>query len=53
MLPRRLAKRFATISPIAIIEAPFGRVEIRETLYWHTTHKADTAHEWLKDILSR
>jgi len=53
VLPRRLAERFAAISPIAIIEAPFGRVEIRETLYWHTTHNADTAHEWLKDILSR
>jgi DNA-binding transcriptional LysR family regulator len=53
VLPRRLAERFSAISPIAVIEAPFGRVEIRETLYWHTTHKADTAHEWLKDILSR
>lgn len=53
VLPRRLAERFAAISPIAIIEAPFGRVEIRETLYWHTTHNADTAHEWLKGILSR
>jgi DNA-binding transcriptional LysR family regulator len=53
VLPRRLAERFAALSPIAIIEAPFGRVEIRETLYWHTAHNADTAHEWLKDILSR
>jgi DNA-binding transcriptional LysR family regulator len=53
VLPRRLALRFAALSAIAIAEAPFGPVEIRETLYWHPSHNSDSAHEWLKGILSR
>lgn len=52
VLPRRLAKRFSVIEGISIVEAPFGDVQIRETLYWHASHESDSSHEWLRGILS-
>jgi len=51
VLPRRLATRMAPMTGIRIVEAPFGRVEIRENLYWHSSHETDAAHQWLRDIL--
>lgn len=51
VLPRRLATRLSPISGVVQCEAPFGRVEIRETLFWHTSHNSDPAHVWLREIL--
>lgn len=52
VLPRRLAERFVSLADIRIVEAPFGRVDIRETMYWHTSHHNDEAHSWFRQILS-
>ena len=52
VLPKRLADRFASLSDIISVPAPFGEVEIHETLYWHQSHNSDPAHVWLREQLT-
>lgn len=52
VLPKRLADRFAALSDIISVPAPFGEVEIHETLYWHQSHNSDPAHVWLREQLT-
>ena len=52
IVPSRLAERFGPMTDTIGVEAPFGRVDIIETLYWHPTHNTDTAHQWMRQMLS-
>lgn len=50
VVPSRLAERFGPLTQTIGVAAPFGRVEIIETLYWHPTHNTDSGHQWLRDV---
>jgi DNA-binding transcriptional LysR family regulator len=50
VVPSRLAARFGPLTNTIAVDAPFGRVEIIETLYWHPTHNTDSAHQWLREV---
>ncbi len=51
IVPKRLADRMTGNSSVVGVEAPFGHVEIFETLWWHASHNTDPAHVWLRKIL--
>jgi DNA-binding transcriptional LysR family regulator len=46
----RLALRTA---PLAILEPPFGRVELVEAAYWHPSRTDDPAVRWLLKTLQQ
>ena len=52
VVPQRLANRFASVTGTVGVTAPFGKVEIIETLWWHTSHNSDPSHVWLRNILT-
>lgn len=51
-LPERLALRVAATIGLAVVEPPFGRVEIIETLWWHPDRASTPEHAWLRRILT-
>ena len=51
IVPSRLAERMSKTSNVIGVEAPFGHIEIFETLWWHASHNTDPAHVWLRKIL--
>lgn len=52
VVPQRLADRFASVTGTIGVKAPFGNVEIIETLWWHSAHNSDPSHVWLRNILT-
>lgn len=52
VVPKRLADRFAPLSNAIGVPAPFGKVDIIQTLWWHSSHNTDPAHVWLRNILT-
>lgn len=52
VVPKRLAEKFAPLTNAIGVPAPFGRVDIIETLWWHPSHNSDPAHVWLRNILT-
>src|SRR5690606_11990207 len=41
VIPRRLAELIGPVTGTVGVEAPFGRVEVIETLWWHPSHASD------------
>lgn len=52
VVPSRLAARLGPATGTVGVPAPFGEVEIIETLWWHESRETDTAHAWLREQLS-
>ncbi len=52
VVPERLARRVAATAGIAIVEPPFGTVELVEAAWWHPTRSGDPALRWLRSIAS-
>lgn len=52
IVPKRLADRMSKTTNVIGVEAPFGKVEIFENLWWHASHNTDPAHVWLRKILA-
>jgi DNA-binding transcriptional LysR family regulator len=52
IVPERLARRLADSAGVAVIEPPFGRVELVEAAWWHPMRATDPAHTWLRNILN-
>jgi DNA-binding transcriptional LysR family regulator len=52
IVPERLARRLAVAAGVAVIEPPFGRVELVEAAWWHPMRATDPAHTWLRNILN-
>ena len=51
--PKRLAKQvLEKDSNVVAVEAPFGRIDLYQTLWWHKSHKTDDAHAWLLGVLT-
>jgi DNA-binding transcriptional LysR family regulator len=51
VIPERLARRFAGDDRWAIVEPPFGQVDMLEGLWWHPSRAADPGHRWLLSLL--
>lgn len=51
--PSRLAAQILPKgSNVIAVEAPFGKVEVYQTLWWHESHKTDEGHAWLLGVLT-
>jgi DNA-binding transcriptional LysR family regulator len=51
VLPERLAQRVAGTVRLAVVEPPFGTVELVETAFWHPARSSDPAVRWLLGIM--
>lgn len=52
IIPERLALRVAVPLGLTVAEAPFGRVELIETLWWHPDRAVTPEHAWLRRTLT-
>ncbi|MFT4083493.1 MAG: LysR family transcriptional regulator [Nocardioides sp.] len=52
VVPSRLAERLGPATGTVGVPAPFGEIEIVETVYWHPSREQDRAHAWLRDRLA-
>jgi DNA-binding transcriptional LysR family regulator len=50
-VPERLARRVGSAAGVAIVEPPFGHVELVEAAWWHPMRAADPALTWLRGII--
>ena len=48
----RLASALAPGTTLTTVDAPFGHVELYQTLWWHHSHNNDASHQWLRGILT-
>jgi DNA-binding transcriptional LysR family regulator len=51
-IPERLARRVAVPLGLTVVEPPFGRVELIETLWWHPDKATTPEHAWLRRTLT-
>jgi DNA-binding transcriptional LysR family regulator len=51
IVPERLARLAGRNVDLAVVDAPFGTVELVETAYWHPSRSEDPAVRWLLDTL--
>jgi DNA-binding transcriptional LysR family regulator len=51
IMPQRLARLAIRSAPLAILEPPFGLVELVEAAYWHPSRTDDPAVRWLLKTL--
>ena len=51
VVPERLARRLAPAAGVAVIEPPFGDVEMVEAAWWHPMRATDPALTWLRGVL--
>jgi DNA-binding transcriptional LysR family regulator len=52
VIPERLALGVAVPLGLTVVEPPFGRVELIETLWWHPDRAATPEHAWLRRTLT-
>ena len=52
IVPERLARRLANAAGVAVIEPPFGQVDLVVGAWWHPMRATDPAHTWLRNILN-
>jgi DNA-binding transcriptional LysR family regulator len=51
IMPERMARLAIKSAPLAILEPPFGHVELVESAYWHPSRADDPAVRWLLGAL--
>ncbi|HWC82012.1 MAG TPA: LysR family transcriptional regulator [Pseudonocardiaceae bacterium] len=51
VVPQRLAHRMARSGRLAVVEPPFGEVELIEGFWWLPTKAAESGHAWLLSVL--
>ena len=52
VVPSRLIKQIPSSLDVVAVETPFGKVELYQTLWWHSSHNTDDGHRWLKEVLT-
>jgi DNA-binding transcriptional LysR family regulator len=52
IVPERLTRSIATATGVAVIEPPFGQVDLVEAAWWHPMRATDPALTWLRGILN-
>jgi DNA-binding transcriptional LysR family regulator len=50
-LPERLARTFAALLPLRILEHPLTLPGFTMSLVWHERHEDDPGHRWLRELL--
>jgi len=50
-VPERLARRLSSVAGVAVIEPPFGTVELVEAVWWHPMRTMDPALSWLRGLI--
>lgn len=50
-VPERLARRFLAGGRLAVVEPPFGPVDLPEAAWWHPSRGGDPGHRWLVGVL--
>jgi DNA-binding transcriptional LysR family regulator len=50
-VPERLARRVSGAAGVALVEPPFGTVELVEAAWWHPMHATDPALSWFRGII--
>jgi DNA-binding transcriptional LysR family regulator len=50
-VPERLARRVSGAAGVAMLEPPFGTIELVEAAWWHPLHATDPALTWLRGIV--
>ncbi|MER7722598.1 LysR family transcriptional regulator [Streptomyces sp. NPDC096323] len=53
LVQARLARLFAPLAAVRVIEPPYEAVPLREALWWHPVHTHDAAHIWLRETAAR
>jgi DNA-binding transcriptional LysR family regulator len=51
VVPERLARKVAGTTRLAVVEPPFGRVDLIETAFWHPKRSGDPAVRWLLTVI--
>jgi DNA-binding transcriptional LysR family regulator len=51
IVPELLARRLASAAGVAVIEPPFGQVDLVEAAWWHPMRATDPALTWLRTTL--
>lgn len=51
VVPERLARRFERDGRVVVVEPPFGRVDMLESMWWHPVRSADPGHCWLRSVM--
>jgi len=51
VIPERLARRVSDAAGVAVIEPPFGNIELNEAAWWHPMRATDAALTWLRAVL--
>lgn len=51
IVPSRLLAQIPHSEDVIGVEPPFGKVELYQTLWWHSSHNTDDGHRWLREIL--
>lgn len=52
IVPNRMATTICEGTDVIPVEAPFGPLEIHQSLWWHPSHDNDQSHRWLRGILT-
>jgi len=52
IVPERLAQRVASAAGVAVVEPPFGHVDLVEAAWWNPMRATDPAHAWLRGVLN-
>jgi DNA-binding transcriptional LysR family regulator len=52
IMPERMARIAIRSAPLAILDPPFGLVELVECAYWHPSRTDDPAVRWLLGVLT-
>jgi DNA-binding transcriptional LysR family regulator len=50
-VPERLARRLSSVAGVAVIEPPFGTIELVEAVWWHPMRAMDPALSWLRGLI--
>jgi DNA-binding transcriptional LysR family regulator len=53
IMPERMARLVTRSAPLAVLEPPFGLVELVEAAYWQPNRAEDPAMRWLLRTLEK
>ncbi len=52
VIPERLARRMSKAAGVAVVDPPFGTIELVEAAWWHPLRATDPALTWLRSVLT-
>ena len=53
IVPERLARRFLPDGRLAVLDLPFGSVDMLESAWWHRSRAVDPGHRWFVGLLGQ